>query len=187
MRHALVLVLAACAAEPASTVEATGDRCNGRIVDVPIVDALHVPIGTPITWASNPPTSGDHFPIWAKWDRTYDDLARGAWLHNAEHGGIVLAYRCDAGCETAITLLADIARTLPDDPHCESPVRHRALVVADPELPDDNTIAAIVWGSYYIAECVDADALREFAVTYGGRASENSCADGSAMFGGDPL
>jgi hypothetical protein len=175
------LFLAACAAEPATTIEATGDHCGGRIVDVPIVDALHVPIGTPITWASNPPTSGDHFPIWAKWDCSYDELARGAWLHNAEHGGIVFAYRTQ---ENAVAL-ANVARSLPDDPHCELPIRHRAIVVADPELRD--AVAAIVWGTYYVADCVDADALRDFALAYGGRATENTCADGSAMFGGAAL
>ena len=44
-----------------------------------------------------------------------------------------------------------------------------------------------VLGTYYVADCVDADALRDFAIAYGGRATENTCADGSAMFGGSAL
>lgn len=44
---------------------------------------------------SNPPTSGKHFPVWAKpgvYDRVLSD---GYLIHSLEHGYIVISYRCD--------------------------------------------------------------------------------------------
>lgn len=44
---------------------------------------------------SNPPTSGSHFPVWAKkgvYDRAISD---GYLIHSLEHGYIVISYNCD--------------------------------------------------------------------------------------------
>lgn len=44
---------------------------------------------------SNPPTSGPHFPIWAK-KGLYDEvLSDGYLIHSLEHGYIVVSYDCD--------------------------------------------------------------------------------------------
>lgn len=47
-----------------------------------------------IAYNSNPPTTGTHFPIWAKrgvYDRILSD---GYLLHSLEHGYIVISYDC---------------------------------------------------------------------------------------------
>jgi hypothetical protein len=50
-----------------------------------------------------PPTSGDHYycpprgPIPANIYQPGAEQARGGWVHNLEHGWIVLAYRCPGG------------------------------------------------------------------------------------------
>jgi hypothetical protein len=47
-----------------------------------------------ITYNSNPPTSGTHFPIWAKkgvYDRVLSD---GYLIHSLEHGYVVISYDC---------------------------------------------------------------------------------------------
>src|SRR4051812_24518051 len=95
MRLAVLLVLAAC--EGPGQVKPP-DPCMGVVTDVPLAPANHVPEGSPITWTSNPPTSGSHYPIWAEFDEHYDTLDRGYWVHDLEHGAVVFAYRCDAGC-----------------------------------------------------------------------------------------
>jgi len=44
---------------------------------------------------SNPPTSGSHFPVWAKkgvYDRVLSD---GHLIHSLEHGYVVISYNCD--------------------------------------------------------------------------------------------
>lgn len=47
-----------------------------------------------IAYNSNPPTSGSHFPVWAKrgvYDRVLSD---GHLIHSLEHGYIVISYNC---------------------------------------------------------------------------------------------
>ncbi len=48
-----------------------------------------------VTYNSNPPTSGPHFPVWAKkgaYDRVISD---GYLIHSLEHGYIVISYDCE--------------------------------------------------------------------------------------------
>jgi len=195
MRWLVVLALAGCgdnaspARPPADANDIpTGDPCNGRIVTAALTAAPHVPDGSVVDWTTNPPTSGPHYAVWAKWDRQFTTLARGNWMHNAEHGGVIFAYRCDAGCDVAATL-ARLVSGFADDPRCLAPIRHRAIVVADPLLPSDGDVAAVAWGTYYIAagSCVDDAALTRFYLARVGHGPEDTCADGSGAFGGDPL
>jgi len=62
--------------------------------EVPDLGAEHSSDISGITYNSNPPTSGKHFPIWAKkgiYDRVISD---GYLLHSLEHGYIVISYNC---------------------------------------------------------------------------------------------
>jgi Protein of unknown function (DUF3105) len=175
---AIALACAACVDPPRPASDEHPLGTCGTVRTFPIVDSPHVLPGTAVAWATNPPTSGPHYPVWAAWDQIYTDLERGFWLHNAEHGAIVLVYRCDAGCPDTVTALAGVVRSMPVDPHCDAPVWTRSLVVSDPLLPDDRTIAAVAWGTSYIATCVDGEALATFTAASYGRSTENTCAQG---------
>lgn len=55
----------------------------------------HVTDISDVAYNMNPPTSGSHFPIWAKkgvYDRVISD---GYLLHSLEHGYVVISYSCD--------------------------------------------------------------------------------------------
>lgn len=55
----------------------------------------HVNDISDVAYNSNPSTSGNHFPIWAKrglYDRVISD---GYLIHSLEHGYVVLSYNCD--------------------------------------------------------------------------------------------
>ena len=55
----------------------------------------HVSDISGIKYNSNPPTSGKHFPIWAKpgvYDRVLSD---GYLIHSLEHGYVVISYNCE--------------------------------------------------------------------------------------------
>jgi hypothetical protein len=144
---------------------------------------IHVPQDTEIVWSTNPPTSGEHFPVWASWDRSYTDLERGFWVHNLEHGAIVLVYRCDAGCPDEIAQLEDAVRAMPDDPDCVAPNRSRSLVASDPLLPSDRMFAAVAWGAMYTASCVDPVAIAKFTTDFRRSAPEDTCASGASIGG----
>lgn len=55
----------------------------------------HITDITDVRYNSDPPTSGPHFPVWAKkgvYDRVLSD---GHLLHSLEHGYVVISYNCD--------------------------------------------------------------------------------------------
>lgn len=146
----------------------------------------HVQQGTAIAWSTDPPSSGPHYASWAKWYRSYAALDRGFWVHNLEHGGLVLLYRCDEGCEEDVAALAAAVHALPDDPVCNPAVRVRAILVSDPLLPTDRSFVTLAWGYTYTAACVDAEAIATFARDFYNRAPEDLCVDGMSL-GGTPI
>jgi hypothetical protein len=156
--------------------------CDGVIRDVPGEPALHVPVGSPIEWSTNPPATGMHFGVWAKWDHHYPALDRGFWLHNAEHGGIILLYRCPDGCPDVVDALLDLAGTFAGDPACAAPVRNRLIVAADPLLPAEVQVAAVGWNATYTASCFDPY-IRTFAAARYRKGPEDLCTDGASLGG----
>jgi hypothetical protein len=147
---------------------------------VPAVAVVHLEPGTAIDWTSNPPATGPHFRIWARWNRSYRDpaLERGYWLHNLEHGGIALLYNCPDGCPEQVAALEAIMNQYPPDPTCLAPVRNRLLVTSDPLLPEGVRFAAAAWGYTYTAGCFDAPSLTRFVQAHHGKGTENICFDG---------
>ncbi len=156
--------------------------CNARQRAVPIQTALHVdPDAGPIEWWSDPPASGPHYPSWARWGE-WVDLPTGYWVHNLEHGGIAMLYRCPSGaCTATAAALRAVVDTIPTDPVCmpsdAAPARVRVVITNHNTL--DTPIAAAAWGYLYAADCVDADSLRAFYVAHAGMAPEDFCGDGS--------
>jgi Protein of unknown function (DUF3105) len=85
---------------------------------------VHVVEGTAITYNHNPPTSGCHYSLGAG----HAPLAPGVyppsaakttpeyWVHNLEHGYVVVSYNCPAGCDSDIQALNAWYHTLPPDP-----------------------------------------------------------------------
>lgn len=62
----------------------------------------HVTDISNISYNSSPPTSGAHFPVWAKkgiYDRVISD---GYLIHSLEHGYIVISYNCGGEIQNAM-------------------------------------------------------------------------------------
>lgn len=140
-----------------------GGPCNVVIThETPLARASHVDQGTVVDWASNPPSSGAHYPTHAAWATTFPIVVeRGNYLHNEEHGGVVLLYNC-TDCQDTIDGLTAIGQALPQDPRCTPPITARWLVTRDPLLPDGITVAAAAWGWTLVATCVDAARIAAF-------------------------
>jgi hypothetical protein len=168
------------------------DECIGMIETVPGEAVVHYPIGMPIEWSTNPPVTGSHFEHWAKWDRHYTSLERGFWVHNAEHGGVILLYRCPEGCPDIVDSLLDVVRALPsdaprpEDPYgnCVLPVRNRLLVAADPLLPPQVQVAAVSWNVSYTAKCFNSSEITTFIEEHYNQSPEDVCVDGLVDLGG---
>lgn len=68
--------------------------CFVEIASPPIEGQTHVPEGTPVTYGSNPPSSGNHYPIWANFQEYSTPVPDGYLVHSEEHGAVLLLYNC---------------------------------------------------------------------------------------------
>lgn len=183
-RAMLVLALAACGDDGGTDepMDLPVGACDGVLHSIPGETGVHMPAGTTIEWSSNPPATGPHFPSWAGWDRHYAVLERGYWMHNAEHGGVILLYNCPTGCPEVVDALLDVARDAASDDTCSAPVTKRIIVAADPLLPEGTQVAAVAWNTYYTASCFDPY-VTTFVRSRYRHGTEDTCADG-VPFGG---
>jgi hypothetical protein len=169
-RCAFVL-LAACSGHTTQTGMDVG-TCNGQLTTQDGLANNHVPIGTTVEYTNNPPIGGPHYPTWAAWNRVYSNLDRRYYVHNEEHGGVILLYRC-------------AARNVAIDPLCSATVKRRIIVTSDPLLPDGVQVAAVAWGHSYTASCYDPY-IETFIRDNYAHAAENTCFDGADL-GGTPI
>src|SRR6266498_111206 len=57
---------------------------------------IHVTEGSTVNYQHDPPALGPHYPVWARYQAYTTAVARLYWVHNLEHGAIVLVHRPDA-------------------------------------------------------------------------------------------
>jgi hypothetical protein len=162
MRAILLLALTSCHGSEGQP-DAFGTCAATVTHETPLLSPMHVPQGTVITWPSNPPSSGTHYPTHADWAMAYPiAVDRGNYLHNEEHGGIVLLYNCPLGCPDIVEQLTTYGQSLPQDPQCVPPINARWIVSPDPLLPDGVVVAAAAWGWTYKTSCFDKGTLDQF-------------------------
>ncbi|MBK9033651.1 MAG: DUF3105 domain-containing protein [Myxococcales bacterium] len=153
-----------------------GPTCTTSIASAALAPGIHVAQCTPITYATNPPTSGPHYPLWARFKAYADRVPRGFWVHSMEHGAVVVTYNCPAGCAAELAALDAFLAARPADPLCVPPLRNRFIVTPDPLL--DTTFAASAWGWSLRSDCFDLPALGAFIDAHYGQAPEDFCSDG---------
>ncbi|HXU69635.1 MAG TPA: DUF3105 domain-containing protein [Polyangia bacterium] len=169
---AAIVVVAGCGGSPSRGSCSDGPPCAldcGPAVDAPPNEGqLHVPEPTMVDYQSNPPASGPHWPMWQEpWQPYPDGLPRERWVHNLEHGGIVLLYNCPGGCDDVVGELTALWQATPPDRYNEQ----RVLIVPDSAMP--HKVAAIAWGWRWQGESVDSGAIRCFMDARYDRAPES--------------
>jgi hypothetical protein len=151
-----------------------GGSCDGA--SIPDEGFTHVDFGTPVTYRNNPPASGNHWPCWTPYGVASAVVHPEAWVHNLEHGAVVLLFQCaDAtSCPDALSALTKIDNDAPDAPGGG----HRIVVTADPTLP--TPFAAVAWDYVLSADsATDESAFLCFAAVHEGHGREDISADGT--------
>ncbi len=69
--------------------------CNAVEQQHPIEGFTHVPECSTVAYLTKPPSSGNHYPVWAAYRQYTIVIPEGYWVHDLEHGAIVLSYNCD--------------------------------------------------------------------------------------------
>jgi hypothetical protein len=143
-----------------------GGSCEAVEQEQELAAGIHVEACSDVTYATNPPSSGSHYPIWADYG-VYDfALPRGYWVHNLEHGSVVVTYNCQ-GCGAEVAAAKAWLAGLEPDATCASGPP-RVLLLPDPKL--DVRWAASSWGFTLRSDCFDAEAFSDFYVQHAGKA-----------------
>ncbi len=143
----------------------------------PLMGASHN-VANPQVYTNCPPASGPHFnitgqgPIRPGYYAPDSGAVPMGWIHNLEHGALVLAYRCAQGDDCSDTTqqqLKAFYNSFPDtSPICGipkgavGPVIVRFDQMAYP-------FAAIVWGRVLPLQTLDTNAIQAFWNAWGDR------------------
>lgn len=171
----LLLALAACSGvsdgPPAADASQTDDGgvClpEGEQTH-PLLPAPHVTDIGAVMYNSNPPSSGPHCGQWGNYGvyTASRPLPRCNWIHNLEHGAVVLLYNCPTGCPAIVAALSRVVTEARVSASCPmKPI----IITPDPAL--DVTVAAAAWGYTWRSSCLDQAAIADlvrFVTTYSG-------------------
>lgn len=152
--------------------------CSVHLVDE-LLPSPHMQECWPLSYPNNPPTSGPHYPVPTNF-KTYDKpLPPGFWVHNMEHGGIVVLYNCPSGCAGEVAQLQAIIDAIPPDPVCTmfmTGAEKRILMVPYPAL--DVPFAVAAWGHSLKSTCLDPAAIKAFINERYAMGPESTCWNG---------
>ena len=141
----------------------------------------HVATGTSVTYEFCPPTSGSHYnaagsgPIPDLFYAQDQVTVPEGWVHNMEHGAMVVLYRCPEGCGTdAQAALGAVQSQLPASPLCGFPPTTDVVVTRFDQMP--TPYAAVVWGRVLFLNTLDIGQITTFYGQSADRGPEPWCA-----------
>jgi Protein of unknown function (DUF3105) len=156
----------------------------------PDMGNTHVAPGTVVRYTYCPPASGRHYigegigPIPARPYGPGDTVIPEGWVHNLEHGGLVILYRGAEADQTALRALYD---AVPSSPVCgfepggrsPGPVIARFDQMAWP-------FAALVWDRVLPLETLDQAAILDFYARYAERTNPEKLCEASPSPSAEP-
>jgi hypothetical protein len=150
------------------------DGKPGRAVETLGNEHVQSPSSPHVPYNTSPPTSGPHLQWVAKWGVHKTPILRELQVHNLEDGGVVIQYKCDAGCPDLVAKLEALAARYaekaaadrnamgpPKDPRTPVRSKYDHLIVAP--YPDmDRQIALTAWGRIDAFDGYDEDRIVKF-------------------------
>jgi Protein of unknown function (DUF3105) len=140
-------------------------------ITMPLQGSQHVGAGSTIRYDSCPPTSGDHYnakglgPIRPGFYEPDAAVVPGGWVHNLEHGYIVVLYRGDQGSgpdAATFTAMRSFSGTAPTTDAAAGCGYTSKVVVA--RFDDMATpFAVLAWNRFLPLKAWDEAAVRSFA------------------------
>ena len=176
--------------KPDPTPAPAADASNRLGYLEPDMGRLHIPVGKSQRYTYCPPASGNHntaagvAPITpARLFKPDDNVVPQQWIHNLEHGAVVVLYRGDSPGATAdgLAKLQQFFDNFPPSPICKVPPRQLSPIIA--RFDDMATpYAALVWDRVLPMDTWDPDLVLQFYATE----SERLDADGAFVAPPEP-
>jgi len=132
----------------------------------PAYKARHACMDEPIYYDQDVPSFGTHRPVWPKYGE-YKFVPRQRWLHNLEHGGIVMLYH-----PCAHPLLVQKLRTL------VTSCLYRHIITPLNLLSPQRPLALVSWGWTLLLSNVDTDIVTNFIKEHALQGPEKVSTDG---------
>ena len=124
----------------------------------------HIPDTQPITAdpaGHYPPVFGNHYDT-PRPPNVYDSpVPEGNFIHDLEHGGIVILYNCPSGCPDEVNQFKGLLNSLP-----RSRDFNEVKLVVSPNSKIQAPIALLAWDYEQDLQSYDADAIRAFYVAH---------------------
>jgi len=134
----------------------------------PIQEGIHIQPPQKASYQTDPPSSGAHYSIpgqatanWGFYDRS---IAPEYYVHNLEHGGVVLLYNCSgvaADCTADQASVKDFVSKLPKDPQFGE-----VKLVAVKYVGPGHRFAMVSWGWRMFMDTWDPTQAQRFYVTH---------------------
>ncbi len=124
---------------------------------VPSLGNRHIRVGTSeaITYNTDPPTSGPHYPTIVRWGVHRRPIDRGFQVHNLEDGGVLVQYNC-SDCPELVRKLENIVRGYPK------------FVILAPYPAMKHRIALTAWGKIDTLDAFDEARITGFINAFRG-------------------
>jgi hypothetical protein len=127
----------------------------------------HVTPNSTVRYEFCPPASGNHWvisgraPLQRQFYRIGDDVTPGNWVHNLEHGYVVIAYRDEltAEQEAGIREVFETATQVPSAARCNVP--NKVMVIPFPDISDP--FALLAWDRVLLLPEWDTEQALAFA------------------------
>jgi hypothetical protein len=140
---------------PALTASPTD--AGPQAYQVPDEGRYHINAGETAQYKHYPPSSGLHYGRILDWGIYDRDVPPEFWVHNLEHGGIVVLYNCSADCQDLQTALKAFYM---ESPHSRQFQVTKLLI--SPNHKIDHTIVALAWDWELDLETADLPRLLDF-------------------------
>jgi hypothetical protein len=171
---------AATPAYACTTIDTVRPAAEGELGQVqPDQGANHIQPGDKVTYQVCPPASGRHVnrpgfgPLEPQVYGPDDQSLPNGWIHNLEHGGLVLLYSCDQGAcdEASIAALQALDDGFPTSAICGlAPGIVGPVTARFEQMP--TRYAALVWNRVLYLDTLDAEQVYDFFLRYAERVAD---------------
>lgn len=144
---------------PPTVLGTVASNVVGPGVAVANEGAAHVEEGTAVEYRHSPPASGPHYTRTVEYDVYEQAIPSPYWVHNLEHGAIVLLYRCpdqQESCPDVLRELEELYERTPPGKYSE------AKLVATQYPGMETPYAVLAWNRILELDELDEQQVLEF-------------------------